>query len=120
MVVNILATIAQWERETISERTMVALRHKRAMGQHVGRVPFGYRLTGDGRLEVTFFGHSSTLALLARGLDLGGRIRLSGRTVLMRSCRPGPPTLVAVALDLRAAAGAHAASDAEFDPLPPS
>jgi site-specific DNA recombinase len=32
MIVNILATLAQWEREQISERTATVLRHKKASG----------------------------------------------------------------------------------------
>ena len=37
MMMNILATVAQWERDTIGERTRSALRAKRARGEPVGR-----------------------------------------------------------------------------------
>lgn len=44
MVVNLLGMIAQWERETIAERTQVALDVKRRNGEKLGgRVPYGYR-----------------------------------------------------------------------------
>lgn len=50
MVVNMLGVVAQWERETIAERTSFALAHKRANSEkYSGRVPFGYRVE-DGRL----------------------------------------------------------------------
>lgn len=37
MMMSILATVAQWERDTIGERTRSALRAKRERGEHVGR-----------------------------------------------------------------------------------
>jgi DNA invertase Pin-like site-specific DNA recombinase len=39
----ILALIAQWEREAISERTRDALRHLKAQGVPMGQAPYGYR-----------------------------------------------------------------------------
>lgn len=49
LVLRVLITVAQWEREAIAERTATALAHKQAQGEHVGSVPFGYRLEA-GRL----------------------------------------------------------------------
>jgi site-specific DNA recombinase len=52
LVLNIMVSVSQWEREAIGERTRDALRHKRANGERVGTVPFGCRLSIDGvRLE---------------------------------------------------------------------
>jgi DNA invertase Pin-like site-specific DNA recombinase len=52
LVLNIMVSVSQWEREAIGERTRDAMCHKRALGERVGTVPFGYRLAGDGvRLE---------------------------------------------------------------------
>lgn len=48
MVMNIMVTVAQWEREVISERTADVLRAKRRRGERTGTVPYGYRL-GDGK-----------------------------------------------------------------------
>jgi site-specific DNA recombinase len=45
---NIMASLAQMERDLISERTRDALRHKISQGQRAGQVPFGYRLGADG------------------------------------------------------------------------
>ncbi len=42
-VLYILALIAQWEREAISERTRDAMRHLKAQGVSLGRAPFGCR-----------------------------------------------------------------------------
>lgn len=49
MTLNLLTTIAQWERETIVERTRSAMAHKRSRGERLGQVPFGKRVGPDGR-----------------------------------------------------------------------
>lgn len=46
LVLNVLASVSQWEREAIGERTSTALQHKRANGERVGFVPYGFRLAG--------------------------------------------------------------------------
>jgi DNA invertase Pin-like site-specific DNA recombinase len=53
LVLNVLASVAQWEREATGERTSAAMRHKAASGEYTGgRAPFGQRIAGDGvRLE---------------------------------------------------------------------
>jgi DNA invertase Pin-like site-specific DNA recombinase len=53
LVLNVLASVSQWEREAIGERTSAALKHKAAQGEYIGGdVPYGYRLAADGeRLE---------------------------------------------------------------------
>ncbi len=48
LVLNIMTSVSQWEREAIGERTRDAMRHKRANGERVGTVPFGYRAAADG------------------------------------------------------------------------
>jgi site-specific DNA recombinase len=49
LMLNMLGSIAQWEREAISERTADALRAKRARGERSGAEPFGFRVNGDRR-----------------------------------------------------------------------
>jgi DNA invertase Pin-like site-specific DNA recombinase len=48
LVLNVMTAVSQWEREAIGERTRDAMAHKKANGQRVGTVPFGYRLAADG------------------------------------------------------------------------
>lgn len=48
LVLNVLMSVAQWEREAIGERTKAVLQHKKAQGQRVGSVPYGFRLAVDG------------------------------------------------------------------------
>jgi len=53
MILSILTTVSQWEREIISERTKAVLQHKKAQGERVGNIPYGYKLASDGiHLEV--------------------------------------------------------------------
>ena len=49
LVLNVLMSVAQWERETICERTQSAIDHKRSRGERVGKVPYGFDLGGDGK-----------------------------------------------------------------------
>lgn len=50
MVFRMLAVLSEFERDQISERTCLALAHKRAQGEKTGGdVPYGFRLE-DGRL----------------------------------------------------------------------
>lgn len=44
LVLNVLMSVAQWERETIGERTSTALQHKKAQGEYIGGVGFGYQV----------------------------------------------------------------------------
>jgi len=53
LVLNVLASVSQWEREAIGERTATVMRHKARQGEYTGgQVPFGRRVGADGaRLE---------------------------------------------------------------------
>jgi site-specific DNA recombinase len=51
LVLNIMVSVSQWEREAIGERTRDAMSHKRAKGERVGTIPFGFRMAEDVRLE---------------------------------------------------------------------
>ncbi len=49
LVLNVLASVAQWEREATGERTSAALAHKKACGEYTGgRVPYGWTVGADG------------------------------------------------------------------------
>ena len=48
LVLNFMTAVSQWEREAIGERTRDAMHHKRANGERVGTVPFGFRMAADG------------------------------------------------------------------------
>ncbi len=55
LVLNILASVSQWERETIAERTRDAMRHKQTQGEYIGGgAPYGFTLI-DGALVADAF-----------------------------------------------------------------
>ncbi len=48
MIFRMLAVLAEFERDQISERTKAAMQHKRSKGEFTGTVPFGFQLAADG------------------------------------------------------------------------
>lgn len=49
MILRVLTSVAEWEREAIVERTNEAIAHKRARGERIGTVPFGWEVGADGK-----------------------------------------------------------------------
>ena len=50
LVLNVLASVSQWEREVIGERTSAAMQHMRSQNKYTGgKAPYGYSLV-DGDL----------------------------------------------------------------------
>ena len=73
MFIGLVALLAQWETENLSERIKVALEQKVSDGERVGAIPYGFDLTEDEKLiknekskvvydmiEKTFNGMSAT------------------------------------------------------------
>ena len=48
LVLNIMVSVSQWEREAIGERTRDAMQHKIRNGQWIGNAPYGYKVGEDG------------------------------------------------------------------------
>ena len=67
MFFGIMAVLAQFERELISERTKMALAHKKSKGERTGGVPYGMKLAKDG---VHLLPNEEELDTLAYILDL--------------------------------------------------
>jgi DNA invertase Pin-like site-specific DNA recombinase len=75
LVLNVLASVSQWEREAIGERTATAMQHKVAQGEYTGgQAPYGARVAADGaRLEPDSQeqrARTTARRLRARGLSL--------------------------------------------------
>ena len=49
LVLNIMVSVSQWEREAIGERTRDAMRNKKAKLEYVGNAPYGFRQAADKR-----------------------------------------------------------------------
>jgi site-specific DNA recombinase len=60
MFIGLVALLAQWERENLSERVKMALEEKVSSGERVGNVPFGFDLNKDQKLVAN---HQATVVL---------------------------------------------------------
>lgn len=64
MVFRMMAVLAEFERDQISERTSTAMAHKKSKGERVGTIPFGFRLLDDGRTLVRYEKEQGIIELL--------------------------------------------------------
>jgi len=48
LMLNLLTSVSQWEREAIGERTKAVFDYKREKGERIGHVPYGEQLACDG------------------------------------------------------------------------
>ncbi len=107
LVLNMLASVAQWEREAIGERTAAALAVKADRGELVGSVPYGYALAEDGVRLVVVITEQEAIAT-ARGMREAGRslrtiaTDLAARGHVSRSGRPFAAIQVSRMLEERA------------------
>ena len=49
LVLNVLTSVAEWERAAIGERTSAVMQSMKARGCRVGSIPYGYQLAADGK-----------------------------------------------------------------------
>jgi site-specific DNA recombinase len=93
LVLNVLASVAQWERETIGERTATAMAHMKIRGERISAVPYGYGLDMDKRTLVPVAAEQAVIAearrLRAAGLPL--RTIVAELTAAGRVARNGKP-----------------------------
>ena len=69
MVFRMLAVMAEFERDQVSERTRFAMSHKKSKGERVGNIPFGFDLALDG---VTLVENAQELQAIATMRKLRG------------------------------------------------
>jgi len=72
LVLNVLMSVAQWEREAIGERTKDALAHKQRNGERVGKVRYGYSVAEDGKTLISILAEQENIGLI-RALRGQGR-----------------------------------------------
>lgn len=88
LVLNVLGSIAQWEREAIGERTAAALAVKVADGEKIGgTVPYGFDVDAKGRLKPNMT-EQTALVLIKRWRKRRISLREIGRRLLARGFRP--------------------------------
>lgn len=100
LVLNVLASVGQWEREAIGERTSAAMQHMRTRGEYTGgEVRYGYQRTEDGTLvavesEQTII--AAAKELRAAGLSLRAvAVELASRGHVGRTGKPFVPCQIA-------------------------
>lgn len=101
LVLNVLASVSQWEREAIGERTSAAMQYKASGGEYIGgAVPYGYRLGADGVCLEPEPAEQAVIAE-ARALRSEGRSlraisgALDRRAMRARKGRPFAPSQIA-------------------------
>lgn len=86
MIFRMLAVLSEFERDQISERTTMALQHKKAQGERIsGRVPYGKTLAADG-VHLEDCPSEQQVILLARAYYAEG---LSSRKIAERLAARG-------------------------------
>ena len=85
MVFRMLAVLAEFERDQISERTTGAMQFKKAKGERVGAVPYGRDLADDG-IALLVNPDEQAVIVLARELKASG---LSLRKIAAELSRRG-------------------------------
>jgi site-specific DNA recombinase len=90
---NLVASVSQWERRAIGERTHAAMAHMRAQGRRISRQPrFGVRFDAAGRVQADPR-EQATLSRILRLREAGHSLRqisaeLARHGILARSGRP--------------------------------
>lgn len=85
MVFRMLAVLAEFERDLISERTKTALQHKRKRGGRMGQIPFGFRVDTDGDSLVTSVEEQRVISMVRQWRDEGQTLqKIAERLIEMK------------------------------------
>jgi DNA invertase Pin-like site-specific DNA recombinase len=76
MLFRLLAVLAEFERDLISERTLTALAYKRSKGERCGQLPYGRGLAGDGKTLTVDAAERQALADIKRWRSAGCSLRV--------------------------------------------
>ena len=88
LVLNVLGSIAQWEREAIAERTAAAMAVTRRRGEKTGgTVPYGFDVTEEGRL-IPNTREQEALKLIARLHKRKYSLRKIGEALITQNFTP--------------------------------
>ena len=92
MIFRLLASLAEFERDQISERTTMALGYKRSQGERIGELPYGFEEGQDGKL-VENAAEQATIATIRQyrrdGLSLRAIVVVAEKACLVS--RAGKP-----------------------------
>ncbi len=85
---NVIASMAQWERDTLSERTKDALRLKILRNERAGQIPYGWKLTEDGKTLSKNPEEQKAISLMKRLRAKGHSLRAICRKLAQKGYRP--------------------------------
>lgn len=86
LVLNILGSVATWERDVIGERTKEALSYKRSVGERTSlHAPYGYRVAVEGKVLEADEAEQALLAAIREARARG----LSGRAIVAELAQKG-------------------------------
>lgn len=107
MVFRMLAVLAEFERDQVSERTTMALAYKKSQQERVGELPYGFQEGPDGKL-IEHAGEQANIAMIRRyraeGLSLRAIVGAATKAgLLSRAGRPFQLTQVVRILEKDAA-----------------
>jgi DNA invertase Pin-like site-specific DNA recombinase len=93
LVLNVLLSVSQWEREAIGERTRDVLQEKIRNGERCGKIRFGYDLAADGKTLLPNRLEQSAIQLIRKLKDAGESLRaiaqeLNSRGIKSKEGRP--------------------------------
>ena len=72
LVLNVLGSVSQWEREVISERTKDAMHHKRSNNERTSlSAPYGFSIADDGKTLVADTAEQALLAAILEARQRG-------------------------------------------------
>lgn len=101
MVFRMLSVLAEFESDQISERTSMAMQHKKAKGEFTGgkRAPYGYTRSADGKALEPVTAEQEVIALVKQHRAAGLTLRaisaeLEAAGILTRDAKPFAPTQV--------------------------
>ncbi len=75
MIFRMLAVLGEFERDLVSERTRSALQYKKAQGERVGNIAYGYKLSVDNKTLVKNKDEQRTLTLIVELRETGDSLR---------------------------------------------
>lgn len=84
LVLNIVVSVSQWEREAISERTKKVLQHKKGNGERIGNIPFGKKMSADG-LHIEDNSEEQLILDVIKDMRKGGMSLMAIRQQLINS-----------------------------------
>lgn len=88
MIFRLLAVLAEFERDQISERVTSAMQYKKRKGERVGSVPFGWDVGGDGKSLLANLGEQQTIRRIRRLRRVGKSLRYIAQHLNGRGVRP--------------------------------